>query len=99
VGRDGKFQAFPGVPANHLDRPAVSPTGQYIAFVIAGGGSKIQIYDVRRGTTTKLTQDGSDAILAWHPNGRELAVGSTRQNTHGIFLKDLNGSERLLVTG
>jgi serine/threonine-protein kinase len=99
VGRDGIFQAFPGVPANRLDRLAVSPTGQYIAFVIRGAGGKVYVYDVRRGTTTKLTQDGADSLIAWHPNGREIAVGSTRQNAHGIFLKDLNGSERLLVTG
>ncbi len=99
VGRDGMFESFSGVPANRLDRPAVSPTGQYIAFLIRGGGTKVYVYDVRRGTTTKLTQEGADALIAWHPNGREIAVGSTRQNSYGIFLKDLNGSERLLVTG
>ena len=100
VGRDGMFQAFAGVPANRLSRPAVSPTGQYIAFLIQEGPEgRIQIYDVRRGTTAKLTQEGSDALIAWHPNGREIAVASRRQTTFGIFLKNLNGPERLLVTG
>ena len=99
VGRDGVFQAFPDLPANRLDRPAVSPTGQYIAYVVFGGGNKVYVYDIHRRTTTRLTQDGGDALIAWHPNGREIAVGSTRQNAHGIYLKDLNGSERLLVTG
>jgi serine/threonine-protein kinase len=99
VGRDGMFQPFPNVPPNRLDRPAVSPTGQYIAFMVAGGGTgnKIQIYDVGRRTLDKLTQEGADAIIAWHPNGREIAVASTRQNSRGLYLKDLNGSERLLV--
>jgi Tol biopolymer transport system component len=97
VGKDGMFQPLPGVPANRLDRPSVSPTGQYIAFVVVGGGNKVYVYDVHRGTTTRLTQDGADALIAWHPNGREIAVGSTRPDIHGIFLKDLNGSERLLV--
>ena len=77
----------------------MSPNGQYVAFqVVEGLDSKIQVYDVSRGTTTRLTQEGSDALVAWHPNGREIAISSARQTADGIFLKALNGSERLLVT-
>jgi serine/threonine-protein kinase len=98
VGTDGVFQAFPGVSPNNFSRPSLSPDGQYVAFQVTEGlVSKIQVYDVKRGSTAKLTQEGSDTIIAWHPDSREIAVLSDRQNVSGIFLKDLNGRERLLV--
>jgi eukaryotic-like serine/threonine-protein kinase len=98
VGTDGVFQTFPGVSPNNFSRPSLSPDGQFVAFEVTEGlVSKIQVYDVKRGTTAKLTQEGSDSIIAWHPNSREIAVHSERQNASGIFLKDLNGRERLLV--
>jgi serine/threonine-protein kinase len=98
VGTDGVFQAFPGVSTNNFGRPSVSPNGLYVAVqVLEGAVSKIQVYDVKRGTTAKLTQEGSDTIIAWHPDSKEIAVFSDRQNASGIFLKDLNGRERLLV--
>jgi serine/threonine protein kinase len=98
VGTDGVFHSFPGVAPNNFRRPTLSPNGQYVAFEVTEGlVSKIQVYDVKRGTTAKLSQEGSDAIIAWHPNSREIAVYSDRQNVSGIFLKDLNGGERVLV--
>ncbi len=96
---DGAFQALPGIPSNKFDRPGVSPDGQYIAFQVTEGlDNKIKVYDLRRGTLAKLTQEGSETIIGWHPDSREIAVMSVRQKAAGIFLRDLNGRERLLVT-
>jgi len=58
----------------------------------------VHIYDRRRGSTIKLTDDGRDDGMAWHPDGRSLAVSSTRYGTRGIFLDYLDGREQLLVT-
>ncbi|MGH9257023.1 MAG: hypothetical protein ACRD3C_20885, partial [Vicinamibacterales bacterium] len=97
VSRDGAYAALGPAP-NRFDHPRVSPNGQYVAFeVLRGQETEIHIHDVVRGTTSRLTQEGSDFGPSWHPNSRQLAVSSTRQNVRGIFLKDLNGTERLLV--
>ena len=97
VSRSGTFEPL-GLPPNRFDYPRVSPDGRYIAFTVSRGQeTEVQVHDVVRGTTTKLTQEGSDAGPAWHPNNQALAVSSTKQNARGLFLKDLNGGERLLV--
>jgi len=98
VARDGTYTAL-GPPPNRFDHPRVSPDGRYVAFEISRGqDTEIHVHDVVRGTTTRLTQEGSDFSPTWHPDSRQLAVSSTtEQGVQGIFLKDLGGSERLLV--
>jgi len=97
VGRDGSFEWL-GPPPNSFSLPRVSPNGQYVAFVVSRGQEgEVHVYDLVRGNTTKVTQDGSDAGLAWHPDSRSLALTSRKKDANGIFLKNLDGSERLLV--
>ena len=97
VSRDGAFEPLGPPPAN-FGFPRVSPDGQAIAFVVSRGqDSEVRIYDLLRGGITKLTQDefvGGPA--AWRDN-RSLAVPSRRKDAFGIFLKNLDGSERQLV--
>src|SRR5262249_23764474 len=76
--------------------PRLSPNGQSVAVEIGSVfQGKVEIHDVVRGTTTKLTQDGVEAWPAWR-NNREIAVFSRRPTATGMYLKDLAGSERLL---
>lgn len=97
VGRDGAFQPL-GLPPNNFDRPRLSPEGRSIAFIVANGqNSEVYVYDLQRGSTTKLTGDSRDSGIAWHPDSRSLAIKSIRKDTNGIFLKNLDGGERLLV--
>ncbi|MEQ1760599.1 MAG: protein kinase [Vicinamibacterales bacterium] len=97
VGRNGAFQRL-GPPPNNFARPRVSPDGRAIAYMVANGqDSEVYLYDVLRGSTTKVTQDSRDDGFAWHPDGRSLAISSTRKDAAGIFLKSLGGGERLLV--
>ena len=46
---------------------------------------------------TKLTRDEGVLGAAWHPDGRSLAIASRKKDASGIFLKHLDGRERLLV--
>jgi eukaryotic-like serine/threonine-protein kinase len=52
---------------------------------------------LQRGSTTKLTQDEVDLGVAWYPDGRSLAIASRKKDASGIFLKTLDGHERLLI--
>jgi Tol biopolymer transport system component len=97
VGRNGVFEPL-GPPPSEFSRPRVSPDGNLVAFVVARGPAlEVHVYDRQRGSTTKLTQDGRDEGMAWRPDNRSLAVYSSRGETRGISLKNLDGTERLLV--
>jgi eukaryotic-like serine/threonine-protein kinase len=97
VSREGKFQAI-GLPPNSFDYPRLSPGGKQLAFELQRDKeSEVHIYDLVRGTTTRLTQAGSELWPAWRPNGTELAVFSVKPDAQGIYLKNLDGSERLLL--
>jgi len=97
VGPDGTFEAL-GPPANDAAFPRVSPDGHTIAFLVPRGQDvDVQLYDRRRGSMTKLTQDEAVFGAEWHPDGRSLALATRKKDADGIFLKQLDGRERLLV--
>ena len=97
VSRDGLFERI-GPPPDSFDFPRMSPNGKYVAFVVSRSQAReVHLYDLARGNTTKLTQDGSDYMPSWSPDSRSLALVSQKKNANGIFLKNLDGSERLLV--
>jgi serine/threonine-protein kinase len=97
VSRDGTFQPL-GLPPSNFDRPRVSPDGRSIAYMVGSGQkSDVHVYDLQRGSTTKLTQDSLDQGIAWHPDSRSLAIYSRRKDANGIFLRNPDGSERLLA--
>lgn len=100
VSRTGAFEPI-ALPDTQYGGAAISPTGQYVAYEVSRGlEADVYVYDFARGATIKMTQSGSDSSPAWHPNGRAVTVTSTRTDRSGagLYLKDLNGSERLLLS-
>jgi len=94
VSRDGRFQPL-SLPPGNFERPRVSPDGHSIAY-LAGGD--LYVYDLERGSTVKLTQDGKDDGMARLPDSRSLAVDSKRSNgASGIFLRKPDGAEQPLI--
>jgi serine/threonine-protein kinase len=99
VGQTGVFNPI-GVSPDRFRSVAASPNGQQVAFTTGPPlRQQVSIHDLARGTTSKLTQEGSDSGPAWHPSNRALAVASITQKSSGLFYKDLSGTERLLVPG
>ena len=97
VRPDGTFEAL-GPLVSDYTFPRVSPDGHTIAFLVPRGQDvDVQLYNRPRGSTTKLTQGEVAAGVAWHPDGRSLVVASRKKDATGIFLKHLDGRERLLV--
>jgi hypothetical protein len=88
VGRRGDF--------SYVRR---SPNGQQLAVSVPqpDGSGGIEIVDLVRGTTTRLAHEGNEQNAAWHPNGRQLALVGRREKESGIFIRDLDGGQRLLV--
>ncbi len=97
VGRDGTSQPL-GLPRQNFRLARVSPDGGSVAFLqIRGQLANVVAYDLVRGSTTGLTRDDFDGGLAWHPDGRSLAIASRKKGGNGIFLKSLDGRERQLA--
>ena len=60
------------------------------------------MYDMTRTIATKLTsEDGSNQIPIWTPDGKRLAYRATRSGTRNIFwrMADGTGTEERLTTG
>ena len=97
VGRGGVFDPLELPPGDYA-LPRVSRDGRSLAFIEARGEEAVVwVYDIERGTTSKLGADGKDMGLAWHPNGRSLAVAKLGVAGVEIVLRNLDGTEQVLV--
>jgi Tol biopolymer transport system component len=92
----------PGLPArDYFNRLQLSPDGKRIVVVILEGGLRhIWVYDILRGSLTRLTFGDSDnASPNWSPDGRRIAFSRLLQGTASIVVKpaDGSGSEETLL--
>jgi dipeptidyl aminopeptidase/acylaminoacyl peptidase len=78
VDRDGKEQPL-GAPARDYSLARLSPDGQRVAVSIGAraGQSDIWLYDLPRGTLTRLTFHGDNDDPVWTPDGKRVTFRST----------------------
>jgi serine/threonine protein kinase/Tol biopolymer transport system component len=95
AGRDGK--PLPGF-SDHAAflYPRLSPDGKRIAVAITepgGGGTDIWIFDMQRGSKTRLTfGPGVGNYPAWTPAGDRVIFSSNRNGHLDIYSKAADGS-------
>ncbi|HYA63743.1 MAG TPA: hypothetical protein VED66_11085, partial [Candidatus Sulfotelmatobacter sp.] len=94
-GRDGK----PLGSATQADRyvwPALSPDGSHLAVMVFSGAQgigDIWVFDLVRGTSTRLTfGQGSKNSPAWTPDGKMVAYSSTVKGPPHIYERAADGS-------
>lgn len=74
--------------------PRISPDGKKVAVSkYEGENYDIWVYDVERGTLTRLTFEGSNTTPAWTPDGKRLLFCSNRARVYDIYSKRADGSE------
>ena len=101
VDRTGKEELLKPAPGPYQS-PDFSPDGKSFAFDTQGAKSEIWEYDVTRTIAIKLpSENGSDQIPIWTPDGKRLAYRATRAGTRNIFwrMADGTGNEERLTTG
>jgi len=101
VTRNGTEQPI-SAPARAYVFPRVSPDGGRVAVDIREQEAQEWLYDLSRGTLTRLTFEGSLSIsAAWAPDSKRLAVQSDKGGPLNIFWEPADGSgglERLTTS-
>jgi serine/threonine protein kinase len=92
-GRDGKEQGKLGHPGTY-DGASISPDGQRVATNLKepnGSTSDIWIYELVRGTATRLTFEGVQAQMpVWTHDGKTIAY-NTNRNGGDLYAKVSSG--------
>jgi len=88
VDRRGKEELL-AAPPRVYGYPRLSPDGRRIAVGIEG---QIWMYDLARGTLTRLTFQGINANSAWTPDGKRLAFQSSNGGPLNLSLQPADGS-------
>ena len=84
----------------HMDSPAWSPDGRFLAFTWDGGGGGFHIYlaDVASGQVLRLTREGRNENPTWSPDSRHIAFQSNRTGRWEIWAMHIDGSEPRQLT-
>ncbi|MGB6198463.1 MAG: protein kinase [Candidatus Acidiferrales bacterium] len=100
VDRQGNIEPIPAPPRAYSDAE-LSPDGKQVAVTIISGTVQIWIYDLARGTLTPLTtQQVSNGVPVWTPDGKRVAYRSSRDGNFNLYWRpaDGSGSEERLTT-
>jgi serine/threonine-protein kinase len=74
--------------------PRFSPDGKHLSVeIVTGTTSDSWIYDLERGTATRLTfNEGSDSVPVWSPDGEWIVFGSDKDGSANLYRKRSDGS-------
>jgi Tol biopolymer transport system component len=94
IGRDGKEAGSVGGLDRYLD-PELSPDGKRLAVALYSdqGTSNVWIFDLLRGTKTRLTFGSSrQKHPVWTPEGKTIFYNSNDKGSFHIYAKAADGS-------
>jgi eukaryotic-like serine/threonine-protein kinase len=101
VDRKGAIEPLP-TPLRAYQSLSLSPDGRQVAVYIVSGMAELWIYDVARGTPTRLTTEGeSSQNPIWTPDGKRITYRGNKAGFRNLFWKtaDGTGDEERLTTG
>jgi len=100
VSRDGAAQPI-GAARQVYGTFTLAPDGRRLAIVVAGATDDVWVYEIGRGTFTRLTQEGNNSGPVWSPDGRQIAYSSSRGGVTMVASRPVDGSgmETQLWTG
>ena len=101
VDMNGGAQPLTDVVPYHLGEMNVSPDGHRVALRLAKANDDIHVFDIPRGSFTRVTYEGGDEQNpVWTPDGKRLAYASQRGGTPAMYWKPADGNgaaEQILV--
>ncbi len=95
ISRDGRFEPL-NLPPNNYSLPTLAGDGNRIAYVVRdSNGGKVHVYDLARGSTTRLTTDDeSVAGVEWQPGTQATLL----ETSDGLVLQAADRSRKLLAS-
>jgi eukaryotic-like serine/threonine-protein kinase len=101
VDRKGEARPLPAPPRAYLS-PRLSPDGQRLAVSIEGTNAGLWLYDLARGTLTRLTETaGAIPFPIWTPDGKRVTFLSALGGALNLYWMPADGSgaaERLTTS-
>ncbi|MFQ5817680.1 MAG: protein kinase [Terriglobia bacterium] len=101
VDRQGKSEPLTEEPRSFW-MPRLSPDGKRLALNLYGAPRwDVWVYELARGTLTRLTFEGENFPPVWTPDGQRVTFRSTRAGQRNLFWKPADGSgaaERLTTS-
>jgi len=101
IDRAGTQQPITSTP-QLWEQGRLSPDGARVAITLATSGeeSDLWLVDTVRGTTTRITNEGTASHPIWSPDGRRILYQSMTEGKFGIYAAaaDGSGSRELLAT-
>ena len=101
VDRKGAVLPLPAPPRGYLS-PRLSPDGQWLAVAIEGPHLGAWLYDLARGTLTRLTGSTVVPRSIWTPDGKHVTFLATLSDALNLYWMPADGSgaaERLTTSG
>ncbi len=98
VDRRGGAETIPAPPRDYAF-PRISPDGNRIAV---NADAHVWLYDSTRGSTSKLTFEGTNLSSVWTPDGTHVTFASAREgglaNIYWTLADGSGGTERLTTS-
>jgi serine/threonine-protein kinase len=91
VDRQGRTEAIASFKAPFFV-PRLSPDGKQIAYVTWGREKQVWVYDINRGTASRLTGEGRVSPLNWTPDGKRLVFGWCKEGEPNLYWQPADGS-------
>jgi eukaryotic-like serine/threonine-protein kinase len=92
VNRKGEAEPLPAPPRGY-DSPRLSPDGKRLAVGINGSSPGLWIYDLERGTLTKLIEAGVvSPYPIWTPDGKRVTFKAPPGDMFNLFTMPADGS-------
>jgi len=94
--RSGKTTVLPGQATRVWGTGRLSPDGRFVANGITDntGGRDIWIFDVTRGTPTRVSLGGDNDLPVWTPDSRHIFYRGTVEGKSGIYQAPVDGSAK-----
>jgi serine/threonine protein kinase len=70
----------------------LSPDGQKIAYIAYGRERQVWVYDLIKGTNSRLTSDGRATFPIWSPDGKRLLFMWHRALSGNLYWQSYDGS-------
>ena len=91
VNRKGEAETIQLLGRQPFIYPRISPDGSKLAYILTGSNPALWIYDIARGTSTKLIGDGQPIAPVWTSNGDRIVFQETL-GMRNIFWMPWDGS-------